>query len=426
MKLCNRTSILALLVIVGGGVVPPARVGHAQAEGTRRPPSEPWFPKAPLLPRPAGEVLRVSTVPQLYEAAARVKPGGTLLLARGRYVLSRPVELRTDDVTLRGEAGDRDRVVLDGDGRGEAVTVTACSGVTIADLTVENVRWNGIKINSDTGVQKLRIYHCVLHNIWQRAVKGVKVPAQDRERLRPRDFRIEYCLFYNDRPKQFSDDAADTPQNFNGDYIGGIDVMYPQGWIISDNVFVGIQGRNREARGAIFLWHDARDCLVERNVIIDCDSGICLGNGQPPPDSPVHATGCTVRNNFVTRAPENGILADYTRDCVVVHNTLFDPQSRRRRGIRIVDGNEGLHVAHNLMSGPRLLVESTSALKLELNRQDAPATLFVAPSTGNLRLAGQEIGIVDAAPRLREAPEDIERQSRGRLADLGAHEASAE
>src|SRR5688500_570133 len=137
----------------------------------------------------------------------------------------------------------------------------ACSGVTLADLTLENIRWNGIKIDSENGVQRLRIYNCVLHNIWQRAVKGVKVPAADRERLRPRGMRIEYCLFYNDRPKQFSDDPADTPQNFNGDYIGGIDVMYPQGWSISDNVFVGIRGRTGQARGAVFLWHDARDCI---------------------------------------------------------------------------------------------------------------------------------------------------------------------
>ena len=186
-----------------------------------------------------------------------------------------------DNVTLRSESGQRDNVVLDGQGRlGELVGITGCSGVTIADLTVQNVKWNGIKLNSDRGVNRVTIYNCVIHNVWQRGIKGVMVPQEDRQRLRPSDCRVQYCLFYNDRPKRFEDDEADRPDNFGGNYIGGIDVMYAQRWTISDNVFVGIQGRTGEARGAIFLWVDARDCVVERNIVIDCDSGICLGNSS--------------------------------------------------------------------------------------------------------------------------------------------------
>ena len=57
---------------------------------------------------------------------------------------------RTDGVTLRGESGHRDRVVLDGAGTlGEVIALRACSGVTVADLTVQNVRWNGIKLDSE-------------------------------------------------------------------------------------------------------------------------------------------------------------------------------------------------------------------------------------------------------------------------------------
>jgi len=395
------------------------------------PPSRPWYPKAPRLPPPAGEVIRVSNVTQLYDAAARVSPGGTIALAAGRYVLPRTLEIRRDGVTLRGEPGDRDRVVLDGPGNaagapGEAVRVRTCSGVTIADLTVENVRWNGIKIDSDTGVQRLRIYNCVLHNVWQRAIKGVKVPAVDRERLRPRDCRIEFCLFYNDRPKQYSDDPADTERTFRGDYVGGIDVMYPAGWTIADNVFVGIQGRTRQARGAVFLWQEARDCVVERNVIVDCDSGICLGNSQPPDPGALHCTGTIVRNNIITRAPENGILADYTRDCKILHNTVYDADSRLRRGIRMVHDNDGLLVAHNLLSGPSLLSETSSGVTLRSNPAGVPPGLFVAPAEGNLRLARPEPGVADAGVLLREVTDDLDRRRRGRKPDLGAHEVSAD
>ena len=402
-----------------------------EAATASRPPSQPWYPKAPPLPPPTGEVIRVATMAQLYEAAAKVKPGGTISLAPGRYVLATPLEIRTDRVTLRGETNDRNLAVIDGSGNapgapGEGVRITACTGVTIANLTVENVRWNGIKINSETGVPGLRIYNCVLHNIWQRAVKGVKVPLENREQLRPRACRVEYCLFYNDRPKQFSDDFADTAENFNGDYIGGIDVMFPSGWVISDNVFVGIRGRTHQARGAVFIWQDAWDCTVERNIIVDCDSGICLGNGQPPEPGEIHCTNFTVRNNFITRAPENGILADYTRNCRVLHNTIHDPDSRLQRGIRIVHDNDGLLVANNLLSGPKLRLESKSQITLRDNREDAPAALFAGAAEGNLRLAKQETGIVDAAAPAQGVTEDIDRHPRGKRADLGAHELSPE
>ena len=114
--------------------------------------------------------------------------------------------------------------------------------MTIADLTVRNVRWNGIKLDSDKDVQRATIRNCVLQNVWQRAIKGVKVPEADREATRPRGCVVEYCLFVNDRPKRFEDDPTDTPSTFDGNYIGGIDVMYPTGWAIRDNVFLGIRG----------------------------------------------------------------------------------------------------------------------------------------------------------------------------------------
>ncbi len=141
------------------------------------------------------------------------------------------------------------------------------------------------------------------------------MPKENREKLRPTDCRVQYCLFYNDHPKQPGDDDSDT---FGGNYVGGMDIMYAKRWTISDNVFMGIHGRTGEARGAIFLWVDAEDCIVERNMIIDCDCGICLGNSHRGEGTTVHCTRCTVRNNFVTRCPENDILADYTRDCKIL------------------------------------------------------------------------------------------------------------
>lgn len=399
-----------LLLVVAPAV---ARSAPALIE----PPMRPWLPKAPPLPAPTGEVIRVSTPDELYAAVAAVEPGGTLLLADGLYRMPRYFEIRTDNVTLRGASGVRESVVLDGGNIGELVGMAGCSGVTIADLTVQNVRWNGIKINSDKNVQRATIYNVVLRNIWQRAVKGVRAPD-----TRPTDFRIQYCLFTNDRPKEYADDPADKPETFGGNYIGGIDTMHASRWVISDNVFVGIRGRTGSARGAVFLWMDSRDCTIERNIIIDCDSGICLGNSHKPADVPVHATRCIVRNNLVTRAPENNILADYTRDCKIVNNTVYDPNSRLGRLIRLVHDNEGLLVANNLLCGPAIRNESTSRIQFRNNVEKDLGAFLVAPAEGNLRLRETAPDVCGKAAPLPDVPEDIDRKPRGQAPDVGAHQ----
>jgi hypothetical protein len=43
----------------------------------------PWFPKAPPLPPPQNEVIRVATVDELLAAIERAEPGHTILLIDG-------------------------------------------------------------------------------------------------------------------------------------------------------------------------------------------------------------------------------------------------------------------------------------------------------------------------------------------------------
>jgi hypothetical protein len=370
-------------------------------------------------------VIRAANVRELFAAAGQVPPGGTILVADGHYLLTACLDLHTDNVTLRSESGQRDRVVLDGSGPlGELVSVTRCSGATIADLTIQNAKWNGFKVNSDKGqgVRRLTICNCVIHNIWQRGVKGPRVPPENREALRPADCRVQYCLFYNDRPKRPSDDEADEQNHFGGNYVGGMDIMCAGRWTICDNVFVGIQGRTREGRGAIFLWVDTRDCLVQRNVIIDCDCGICLGNSFRGPGEAVHCTRCTVRNNFVAACPENGILADYTRDCKIVHNTIHDPASRMQRLIRVVHDNPGLVVANNLLSGKAMQIETQSPIRLEGNVIRDLTAALVGPGEGNLRLRAEAAAALPTVSRLDDAPQDIDGHPRPPKTLPGAHQ----
>jgi hypothetical protein len=360
----------------------------------------------------------------LSRALASAKPHATILLADGRYLLDRALQIKADHVTLRGASGHRDQVVLDGAGTlGEGIRITNCTGATIADLTVQNIRWNGIKLDSDTGVHRVTIHNCVLHNIWQRGVKGVGVPKAQRGSIRPADCVIRFCLFYNDRPKTYADDPSDTTENYQGNYIGGMDVMSAQGWTIADNVFARLQGRTEEGRGAIFIWQDSHQCIVERNVILDCDAGISLGSSQPGAAGENHCTAFVVRNNFLTRVPENGIFTAQTRDCRIVHNTIYDPESRRGRLIRAFAGNEGLAIVNNLVVGPPISNQTGAPLALESNVITRRLAV-TDPDFGNLRLTSAATEAIDRVAPHPDGKEDIDRRARGDKPDAGAHELS--
>ncbi|MEK7995622.1 MAG: right-handed parallel beta-helix repeat-containing protein, partial [Planctomycetota bacterium] len=365
--------------------------------------------------------VEVSDVRQLIRAIEEARPGQTILVEDGHYMMPHYVQIAADNVTLRGASGRREHVIIDGaqSRDGELLGVRACSGVTIADLTIQNVKWNGFKINSETNVQNLTIYNCIIHNIWQRGIKGVKVPEDNRDAIRPKQCRVQYCLFYNDRPKRLSDDAADIAQ---GNYVGGIDVMYAKDWIISDNVFVGIQGRTYEGRGAIFIWHDSQDCVIERNIIIDCDVGLHLGNPHRPGDVQYHCVRFIARNNFISRAPEAGVVAVYTKDCKILNNTIHDPQSRMGRLVRTVFANDGLVIANNLLNGPGTRNESESSIAFRNNLIGDFTHAFVNPEGGDLHLDGTAVGAIDRGIPMADVAEDIDGQRRESKPDIGADE----
>ncbi len=410
------------LALLGGLWSAVAAAGESSFAVVLAPPMQAWFPKAPALPVPTENRVEVSTTEGLIQAVAHAVPGQTILLADGHYLMPRYIEILADRVTLRGASGRRERVILDGvqSMHGELLGIRGCSDVTIADLTIQNVRYNGFKVNSETNVQRLTIHNCIIHNIWQRGVKGVKVPEANREAVRPKGCRVQYCLFYNDRPKQLSDDPADIAQ---GNYIAGIDVMYAKDWVIRDNVFVGIQGRTFEGRGAIFLWFDSQDCVVERNIILDCDVGLQLGNAHRADNVQYHCVRCEARNNFITRAPEAGIVTVYTRDCRVLHNTIHDPQSKTNRLIRTVVTNEGLTVANNLFSGPGMSNESGSEIQFLGNLLWDVSFAFADPAHGNLHLTSALSEIVDKAAVLPQPlAKDIDGHRRDDKPDIGADE----
>jgi len=386
-----------------------------------------WYPKAPPLPKPTGQVLKAKSAGEIYRAAGQLLEGGTILVADGHYMMGHSLYIRKKDATLRSESGDRAKVILDfkKSRHGEGVCISNATGVTVADLTVQNVSQNGIKINSNHGVEKVTIYNVISHNVWQRHIKGVGVPNKDGQQRWCSDCRIQYCLFYNDRPKRHGDDPWEDShrgRRMKYNYIGGMDIMGANNWVISDNVFTGIHGATGECRGAIFMWNGSKNCTIERNVFIDCDTGICLGNSSGRRERR-HATGFVVRNNFIVRCPESNILADHTRDCRIVNNTVHDPRSRFGRLIRVIHANDGLVVKNNIFSGPKVSIEKYEGkIDVKNNLIKVVPGYFVDADKGNLHLTAKAVEAIDKGVVVEDVKEDIDRKVRGEKPDLGADE----
>lgn len=391
--------------------------------------SEEWPKVAPPLPKPSGAVVRVKSVEQFTTAVAALKDGQTILLAPGVYKMPRSLTIEgVKKVVVRGDGKDRTKVVLDfsESTHTEGIRFQRCRDVILADLTVQNVSQNGIKIDGDHQAENVTIYNVVSRNVWQRHVKGPKVPAKpDGKPDYSRGHRIQYCLFENDRPKRIGDDPYEDrePGAFGHNYIGGIDMMDAEGLVIADSVFRNIHGKSHEGRGAVFLWVNSKDCLVERNLFLDCDQGVCLGNGAGL-DEPMHATGCIVRNNFVVRCPEGNLFAAHTKDCRFVHNTVHDPDGRFARLFRAIADNQGLVVAGNIFSGPPVAGESTRGPGIDFqgNLNRPVADYFRDPAKGDLHLLAAAKDAIDHGPKEPLVTSDIDGGKRVSPGDLGADE----
>jgi hypothetical protein len=383
-----------------------------------------FAPKAPPLPEAEGTVVRVFDVTGLRNAVDSAEPGTTILLADGRYPVERLV-IRTDRLGLRGESGDRDKVVLDGGGKlTRIVVIEGGKDLLFADLTVANSLEYGICFYGDADAQRLKLYNVKFFNCLTRGLKGTDAakvrdswtqmhPPEIERQLRPTGGEVRYCLFVNDRPSPRSD-------LYSGDYIGGIDIMSAREWTVADNIFVDIRGQRGQGRGAIFFWINGENVTAERNTIVGCDRGICFGNPATPLGKSWHMAGGIIRNNFIACGAGEGIEVCRAKDVLVAHNTIWMRQPKER-AVRFHVATPGCRLVNDLIRGT---IEAPSENKGEGNILGALDGWFNWPEIGDLHLTSKAKGAIGKAKRLPEVLEDFDRQRRKVDTDVGADEAA--
>jgi hypothetical protein len=98
---------------------------------------------------------------------------------------------------------------------------------------------------------------------------------------------------------------------------------------------------------------------------------------------------------MVANCPETGLLAVYTEDCKLLHNTIWEPKSRLGRLIWAHQKNDRLLVGGNLVIGPRPKLQGEGKIDQVANVVLEGADEFlVDPARGDLHLRTKQSKVV--------------------------------
>lgn len=239
--------------------------------------------------------------------------GTEVILRAGNYDLDASgLWLGVGDITIRGETGNADDVVIRGRGYATGdveAFVIAAPGITIADLSITRVRNHGISLKGESNADNAHMYNVHLSDI---GTQEIKMTAGGTRDVVIACSRMGYSV-----------------GAVRGDYIGGIDLHTCNNCQIRDNLlynFVGdgsgcevdIDCGTYTSGPAILVWNNSTGTIIERNTLIGNFRNIALGLGRG------HEGGI-VRNNILYRSQSGdaGIELQTANNVHVLHNTIF-------------------------------------------------------------------------------------------------------
>jgi hypothetical protein len=389
-----------------------------------------------VLPPAGGPTIQVDDVGELVTAVNSAAPGTTILIEDGIYLLNGAyLLLDTPGVSLRGESGDREAVVLDGNYQTTEILQIVASNVVIADMTLRKAYNHPIHVMSSTSAHTTGtlIYNVHVIDPGQQAIKINPVDASHFP-----DQGVIACS----RIELTEEGRSQIRDNC---YTGGIDAHQARDWEIRDNTIGGFWCASGLSEHAIHFWRGSRDTIVERNRLVDNARGVGFGlatsgpgrayNDNPCPSAAggyVDHYGGLIRNNFISAAQADLFISQSGFDCGIClwnacqvqasHNSIFSTQPPFS-SIEWRFANTQAEVANNLTS--HLMRERDGATAvLSGNVTNATGGWFVDVLSGNLHLKASASAAIDSAALLQAVPSDVDGDPRplGASADVGADE----
>ena len=392
------------------------------------------------LPAPAGNIINVdpSQESNLDDIVNNATAGDTILLADGTYDLNGDyLWFDTSGVTMRSASGNREAVILDGDYVTTEIVVIAASDVTIADLTLKRAMYHPIHV---TAGNSANTENTLIYNV------HVIDPGQQAIKINPNGPRTYFPDNGTVACSHIELTDAGRPQitAINGScYTGGIDGHGAWGWTVRDNLIEGFWCDQGLSEHAVHFWTGSRDTLVERNELRDNARGVGFGLGQNGAGRDYGANLCPgagyvghydgiIRNNFIFQGRaelqssgagfECGICLEQACGAKVFHNTVASTAAPFS-SIEWRFSETDAELANNLASH-NLMERDGATAALAGNLENAPLSLFVDGSGGDLHLAADATAAIDQGVSIASgmSNDDFDGAPRDANPDLGADE----
>ncbi len=357
---------------------------------------------------PTGDPITVSNVSELLAAMNQVNSEGgnrTILLEDGVYNLGKQgIWLSCDNLVIRSASGNRDAVKILGDGMfGSFQTAISMAGdsITIADLTVGEVRNHAFQIHGERDADYALLHNVRAFNTGEQMVKG--------------SYRSGDSTSANHGVVQWS--TFEYPSGKGPRYyIGGIDAHQAKDWVVRHNVFKGIKSPDSGlAEFAIHFWSDATNTVVENNRIINCDRGIGFGLG-----SRGHRGGI-IRNNMVHTTRDVGISLENASSAKVYNNSVYTEKYFNSIEYRF-SGTTGASIINNV-TNKNISKRDGGSASMANNATDAQSSWFENAGSGDLHLASAISSVVDQGQTLSDVAIDYDTDVRPSGSyDIGADE----
>lgn len=355
------------------------------------------------------KAITVKNVTELQNALAQANANNgdlTILVSRGTYILNSNllyIGSNMKNLTIQGATGNRDDVVIKGQGMNGNVTHifnVAASHFTVADMTIGWVFYHPIQIHGEADADS-----AVIHNV--KIIDGneqfIKISGSSTEPFTSDGGIIECCHF------EFSAGIG------NQYYTGGVDGHHCTNWIVRNNVFKHIRSPDGNlAEHAIHFWSNSKGIIAENNLIINCDRGIGYGLGNDPARGNF---GGIIRNNFVHTSRDVGIGIELTPDVKIYNNTVWTDNYFNSIEYRFT-GTTNTHIANNLTNKTIALREGAQGL-LENNYTQAMASMFVNAAAYDYHLSKKDPNLTGKGKLLNEVPSDFDCIARGLTNDIG-------
>lgn len=353
----------------------------------------------------------VSSVSSLVAAISSAESGGpkTILLSDGTYDLDNMIWVGASGITIRSTSGNRDSVILRGDGMTGSVTHifnVAGSNFTVRDLTMRNVANHALQLQVD--VDSLNIINVHVLDTGEQMIKAA-YNANNMSQSSDNGLVLNSLFEYS---------AGIGPQY----YIGGIDVHNGKNWVVRGNTFRNIKSPAEDiAEHAVHFWSESEGTLVEKNLITNCDRGIGFGLGDRG-----HINGI-IRNNMIYHNSTEGfadvgISLESAAGSKVYNNTIYMANSYPNAIEYRFSTTTNISIINNLTN--KAITQRDGASGTESNNIETAQASWFNCSCGNLHLKSSISSVVDQGQSILGLTDDYDGQlrPRGSGIDIGADE----